>query len=468
MTRPPFAEFSSLAIRTLIDWTTANAVWSERLRAVLSEHLLPAAEKIGLDPEATFEKLGEFTGEVFGTALEDLCARRHADPPANLVDDFLKRRGYRLPPIAKVYLEAMRDSAPGIYEVVAVHPGRGVTVRDLLLEGELIDVIEVSGSRQIAQWDRLAARIVTHGGKNVFTGAVLPLRSEKGKALLGTLRELLRESAGKAGVSLTQEDFRRGVSGMLRDVAPMIGAARAAEILASRHRSLPQLVNRDGDPIEFVEARYALAAKNRNEVAARLDTPPDLRRVGTRPAKWDWLGKIADEFPGAATPDEGLALDSHLDGDPGRTVLASVTLSGRQVTLSVNSRRRLEKAQTFLEPLLAGLLGEPEIEVKSVTEALAEAPQQPAAPRRVVPKRVEQEVTRRFLDTHYRKWLDDRIPALGGKTPREAAREFGGREQLVALRKDLENLEARRARDTGMSYDARWLWQELGVEHLRR
>jgi hypothetical protein len=193
-----------------------------------------------------------------------------------------------------------------------------------------------------------------------------------------------------------------------------------------------------------------------------------ISAFGARPAKWDWLGQISDEFPGAVTPDEGLALDSHLDGDPGRTVLASVTLSGRQVTLSVNSRRRLEKARTFLEPLLAGLLGEPEIEVKSVTEALAEAPQQPAAPRRVVPKRVEQEVTRRFLDTHYRKWLDDKIPALGGKTPREAARELDGREQLVALLKDLENLEARRARDTGMSYDARWLWQELGIEHLRR
>lgn len=468
MTRPPFAEFSSLAIRALIDWTTANAVWSERLRAVLSEHLLPAAEKAELDPEAAFEELGEFTGEVFGTALEDLCARRHADPPANLVNDFLKKRGYRLPPLARVYLEAMRDSAPGIYEVVVVQPGRGVTVRDLLLEGEPIDVIEVSGSRHFVQWDRLAARIVSYGGKRVFTGAVLPLRSEKGKALLGTLRELLHESAGKTGLSLTQEEFRHGVSGMLRDVAPMIGAARAAEILASRRRPLPQLVNRDGDPIEFVEARYALAAKNRSEVAARLDAQPDLHRVDMRPAKWDWLGKMADKFPGAATPGEGLALDSHLDGDPGRTVLASVTLSGCQVTLSVNSRRRLEKARTFLEPLLAGLLGEPEIEVKSVTEVMAEASEQPAAPRRVVPKRVGQEVTRRFLDTHYRKWLDDKIPALGGKTPREAARAFEGREQLVALLKDLENLEARRAKDSGVGYDARWLWRELGIEHLRR
>lgn len=87
---------------------------------------------------------------------------------------------------------------------------------------------------------------------------------------------------------------------------------------------------------------------------------------------------------------------------------------------------------------------------------------------RPVPKRVEREVTQRFLDTHYRNWLDEKIPALGAKTPREAVRDFEGREQLVALLKELENREARRAKDTGVGYDARWLWRELGIEHLRR
>jgi len=46
--------------------------------------------------------------------------------------------------------------------------------------------------------------------------------------------------------------------------------------------------------------------------------------------------------------------------------------------------------------------------------------------------------------------------------------DFDGREQLVAVLKDLENLEARRKRDTGFGYDALWLWRELGIEHLRR
>jgi len=40
-------------------------------------------------------------------------------------------------------------------------------------------------------------------------------------------------------------------------------------------------------------------------------------------------------------------------------------------------------------------------------------------------------------------------------------------ERLIALLKELENREARRAKDTGVGYNALWLWRELGIEHLR-
>jgi hypothetical protein len=124
--------------------------------------------------------------------------------------------------------------------------------------------------------------------------------------------------------------------------------------------------------------------------------------------------------------------------------------------------------RAYIEPLLAGLIGDPEITIKSVEDAMAESRSARPPRQRPVPKRVEREVTLRFLDTHYRNWLDEKIPALGGKTPREAARNFEGREQLAALLKELENREARRARDGEIGYDARWLWRELGIEHLRR
>lgn len=55
--------------------------------------------------------------------------------------------------------------------------------------------------------------------------------------------------------------------------------------------------------------------------------------------------------------------------------------------------------------------------------------------------------------------------ALRNKTPRRTARTQAGREQVVALLKDMENRELRAARRQGsLPYDFFWMWQELGLE----
>ena len=38
-----------------------------------------------------------------------------------------------------------------------------------------------------------------------------------------------------------------------------------------------------------------------------------------------------------------------------------------------------------------------------------------------------------FYTNHWRAWVDDSIPALGGKTPREAVQTADGREAVEAL-----------------------------------
>lgn len=464
MTRPPFAEFSSLAIRELTAWIGGNALWSERLSEVLADHFLPAAEQAGLARQEAWEALGQFTGQVFGGALEDLCTRIYDDPPQSVVGDFLKKRGFRLPPLAKSYLEALCDSVPGVYEAVAVQPGHGVTIRDLLIGGDPIDVIEVSGSRQIVQWDTFVARVVEHGGKRVFTGGVFPLTTESSKAAVNQLTATLHGLVEERG--MVQEAFREKVASVMREAAPKLARVHIAHIVASHNRPLPKLVNRDGDPYEVVEARYPLLSRGRKDVNARLDAEPRLQRTGARPAKWDWVASASDH-PRALPAGADLSLESHPDGDTGRVVLASMTLTAEQLELSVNSRRRLERARAFLEPLLGGRIGAPEISIRSVEDAMARRGDKPPPRQRTVPKRVEREITERYLESYYREWLDEKIPALDGRSPREAARHAEGREQLVALLKELENREARRTKDTGVGYNALWIWSELGIKHLR-
>ncbi len=72
------------------------------------------------------------------------------------------------------------------------------------------------------------------------------------------------------------------------------------------------------------------------------------------------------------------------------------------------------------------------------------------------------EITQKYLDEHYRKCLDDPIPMLDGKTPRQCAQSKKGREQVIEWLKYLENSELHRATGQGQKpYDSRWMWEEL-------
>jgi hypothetical protein len=66
-----------------------------------------------------------------------------------------------------------------------------------------------------------------------------------------------------------------------------------------------------------------------------------------------------------------------------------------------------------------------------------------------------------FKRQHYASWLDERIPALDGLTPREAMGQPRSRANLDLLLRDMENGEARLP-DTER-YDFGALRTELGL-----
>ena len=53
-----------------------------------------------------------------------------------------------------------------------------------------------------------------------------------------------------------------------------------------------------------------------------------------------------------------------------------------------------------------------------------------------------QAIREEMLRQHWTGWLDTRVPALGNKTPRQAARTAGGRERLEALLAEFERYAA--------------------------
>ena len=77
------------------------------------------------------------------------------------------------------------------------------------------------------------------------------------------------------------------------------------------------------------------------------------------------------------------------------------------------------------------------------------------------PEPLPAEILQQMKATFYEDWLDEPIPALGGKTPRAAARTKKGREQLDVLLRHIENREARLP--VGERFDVEQLRRKLGI-----
>ena len=154
----------------------------------------------------------------------------------------------------------------------------------------------------------------------------------------------------------------------------------------------------------------------------------------------------------------------------GSIVLGTIELKAKTLELHVNSESRAERGRAMIAALLDGLVGAPLMQRQTIEQALAERPDRGSAPKPsgLAPEE-ERQIIHSSMDQHYRRQLDEPIPALGNISPRRAARSAKGREKLVAWLKLLENHAAKRDPDDPMdSYDLSWIWRELDVADLRK
>ena len=86
------------------------------------------------------------------------------------------------------------------------------------------------------------------------------------------------------------------------------------------------------------------------------------------------------------------------------------------------------------------------ISYEDVEQAIKRAPRTSQNEGTGYPHRRTAQNSRRMLPKHYRKWLDEPVPALGNRTPRHAARLKTVRPKLITLLKDFESHSERQRR----------------------
>jgi hypothetical protein len=254
----------------------------------------------------------------------------------------------------------------------------------------------------------------------------------------------------------------------LRDLAPLISMVWLFDILPRmlEPATIPTLHNADGEEVVFHRVRFPFARGTTQAlVAERLDTVPALQRETAH--FWNWLGtKPTPGKKGTGRMAWGVTME---DGTP---VLGNLELKGRALNLSVTSAERAERGVALITQTLGDMVGAPLTEIETVEQAMAarQEGRTSSEPAPDIPVEVATPLVHGMLDRQYRTLLNESVPMLGDKTPRQCARSKAGRDQLAVWLKHLENLSGRQLDpdDPMATYDFAWMWQELGIEELRR
>jgi SEC-C motif-containing protein len=341
-----------------------------------------------------------------------------------MLDDYLETEGNKLSSGELNYLNGLRGSHLRLYEILEVKPDQGFEVRDLWDDRRLY-VRERAATRQIVVWDLVVARIGPGGdGETVFETIPYLFRAADKDDLLKGLR--------KAHQAFLHEFPDKGIADFFRTMAPVFHKLWLERVALPPH---PKLITGDGEPFIFAKVLFDLA--DRDAVIRSLADRDDI--VDQDDGSYVWLEPA---------------------GDLQRSV-GTIIIEERRVVLETTSQKRAEKARDELANLFGGAARFRAISYEDVEQALKRAPQTNEPKEPDIPIEEQRKILGEYYENHYRKWLDEPVPALGNRTPRHAARLKTVRPKLVALLKDFESHSERQRRAGEIAYDFSWMWDEL-------
>ena len=132
-----------------------------------------------------------------------------------------------------------------------------------------------------------------------------------------------------------------------------------------------------------------------------------------------------------------------------------------------NSRKRDRLLRQRLEKSLGDLVARVEtthtvLDADALRSAAARSPHGGAVDPSALPPEAREQM-QRLLDDIHMHWADEPVPALGDRTPRDAAKTPEGRREVAQLLNDFDNRQ-RRAPNPQDTFDFNRLRRELGLE----
>ncbi|MBI4206802.1 MAG: DUF2384 domain-containing protein [Betaproteobacteria bacterium] len=353
----------------------------------------------------------------------DTEVRAEARAELSAAQAYLRKKGKSLDPLARHYIEACVAAPLSFYDVVTCEPGRGFTLRDVIT-GEECNVSERSASRSVRAGDILFAKIARLEDIALLEACSTVIIPPDRKGPILELRKRIRESRTPL------------IQGALCewDIEMIEVYFELADTLLDPR--LPELRNTDGDPLSFHKLAFKIESP-RAAFDALKDLALDMDDAELlSDAKFDREGALQRvQFPWRK---RGNPVNKSWDN----TSLGILAIDGTRLTAEVNSEGRAIRIREIVEERLGARAKHLATEIQS-TESMLTRAQEEGGGEAVRAQQEEHErlaalpevqaMVKEHFRRHFESWVDQEIPALGGKTPRQAIKDPEGREMVEAL-----------------------------------
>lgn len=372
--------------------------------------------------------------------------------------DFLEKRGGYLTELERRFVTESLTSPFSFHDVIEVEPGQWFILRDIFL-GTEVKVTERIGSQSAQVGDIVFGKVIQidHVGMLCGTGWVMIPPAQKQFIL--QLRKKIREACRKRHIEVTAEVIQ-DFDIELRDLFLEIQAALFAP---------PRLCNTDDEELSFHQIIYTIDSP---QLAA--DGLRDLALIQNEQDPLEEVERGSDGTLRKATitwHKRGNAKHSTWE----HTVMGRFVIDGKTLTIEVNSENRAKRARKEVEKRLKGHAIHKSTVLQSAESVMRErkANRDPAEQaerdrehQELMSRPEVQEHLKEMMEAHWTKWFHEKIPALGNRTPLQAAKTADGREMLEALFLDYERKDAQ----SSQLYkpDFKFMRKKLGLKSGRR
>lgn len=335
---------------------------------------------------------------------------RLLDNGERIIERFYKDERGTLTELEDKMIGEWRENVYSFFEVLEVVPGESCTIRDLF-DNNKYTVRDTSSSKKLKASDVIGARPLGAGELTYFSGVISVYPATFQEIILEFFNSGFRDYRREHGNPGTKRDY-------LKDYGFQIG-----HYLEDFVRN-PRFVSSGGEELVLASSLYSVS-----------DEKAVLKKLRGDKA-FEELSAPVDEIKIFAFEDAGdHAASGTLEIENGdlRVQCYSRDMLGR---VKARIEKDLGKLVSHREDTLKNLenfIGSKEgnKEIKSVKKSSKKA-------RKLPPGVKNNKELDRELDDFYTEWLDQPHPALGGKTPREAA-SSGEKTALLHILGELES-----------------------------